>query len=98
MFINKIKSNQTASTLIKPKNRNYFYYISIITFFVLMPAKFLPILITLFFSFFLKAQEHPPIQVYTPNEYRAENKNWAITQSKKKYFYVANNKRLIEYN
>ena len=49
-------------------------------------------------SFFLIAQEHPPIKGYTPNEYGAENQNWSISQSNEKYIYVANNKGLLEFN
>ncbi|WP_242203292.1 helix-turn-helix and ligand-binding sensor domain-containing protein [Aestuariivivens insulae] len=44
------------------------------------------------------AQEHPPINVYTPNDYGAENQNWSISQAANKYIYVANNKGLLEYN
>ena len=51
-----------------------------------------------FLCFLLNAQEHPPIQTYMPNEYGAENQNWAISQSKEKYIYVANNKGLLEFN
>lgn len=63
-----------------------------------MPSKLLLISIVFLFSFFLKAQEHPPIKVYTPNEYGAENQNWSISQSNEKYIYVANNKGLLEFN
>ncbi len=44
------------------------------------------------------AQEIPPINKYTPENYGAENQNWAISQNSKKYIYVANNKGLIEFN
>ena len=58
-----------------------------------------PIIVFLiFYCLILNAQEHPPIQVYTPNEYGAENQNWSISQSKDKYVYVANNKGLLEFN
>ncbi len=63
-----------------------------------MSTKQLPILLFLCSCFILKAQEHPPIQVYTPNEYKAENQNWAISQSHSKNIYVANNKGLLEFN
>lgn len=43
-------------------------------------------------------QERPPIQVYTPSDYNAENQNWSISQSREKYIYVANNKGLLEFN
>jgi DNA-binding CsgD family transcriptional regulator len=46
----------------------------------------------------LTAQELPPIQNYTPEEYGAENQNWAISQSSENYIYVANNSGLLEYN
>jgi len=43
-------------------------------------------------------QERPPIQIYTPKDYGAENQNWSISQSKDKFIYVANNKGLLEFN
>lgn len=49
-------------------------------------------------SFVLKAQELPPIEVYTPKIYGGENQNWAISQSGEKYIYVANTKGLLEFN
>ncbi|MFD1613543.1 helix-turn-helix and ligand-binding sensor domain-containing protein [Gelatiniphilus marinus] len=49
-------------------------------------------------SLIIKAQEIPPIQVYTPKMYGAENQNWSIAQSKDKNIYVANNKGLLEFN
>ncbi|MCR8667855.1 LuxR C-terminal-related transcriptional regulator [Aestuariibaculum sp. M13] len=52
----------------------------------------------MFLCFVLTAQEHPPIQIYTPTDYGAENQNWSISQSKEKYIYVANNKGLLEFN
>lgn len=45
-----------------------------------------------------QAQERPPIQVYSPNDYGAENQNWSISQSENKNIYVANNKGLLEFN
>ncbi|MGE5942988.1 MAG: LuxR family transcriptional regulator, partial [Flavobacteriales bacterium] len=48
--------------------------------------------------FFSESQERPPIQVYTPTDYKAENQNWSISQSKEKYIYAANNKGLLEFN
>ena len=44
------------------------------------------------------AQELPPIQNFTPNDYTAENQNWSITQSPDRLIYVANNKGLLEFN
>lgn len=43
-------------------------------------------------------QEIPPIQIFTPQDYGAEDQNWAIDQSENDYIYVANNKGLLEYN
>ncbi|WP_308991665.1 triple tyrosine motif-containing protein [Mariniflexile litorale] len=48
--------------------------------------------------FYLESQERPPIEAYNPTDYGAENQNWAISQSKDKYIYVANNKGLLEFN
>ena len=47
---------------------------------------------------FLEAQELPPIEAYSATQYGAENQNWAISQSKDNYIYVANNKGLLEFN
>lgn len=44
------------------------------------------------------AQERHPIEVFTPNEYGAQNQNWAITQSDENLIYVANSSGLLEYN
>ncbi|GAA4272049.1 triple tyrosine motif-containing protein [Aquimarina gracilis] len=44
------------------------------------------------------AQELPPIQNYSPRDYKAENQNWAISQSSDKLIYIANNKGLLEFN
>lgn len=52
----------------------------------------------LLISIILNGQELPPIQNYTPHEYRAENQNWSISQSKSRLIYVANNQGLLEYN
>ncbi|PQJ80533.1 helix-turn-helix and ligand-binding sensor domain-containing protein [Polaribacter porphyrae] len=43
-------------------------------------------------------QEIPPILKFTPEDYHSENQNWAITQNKDKFIYVANNAGLLEYN
>ena len=51
-----------------------------------------------FCSFSLFAQEFPPISIYTPQDYDAENQNWGISQSSNKFIYVANNKGLLEFN
>ena len=51
-----------------------------------------------FLCFYVESQERPPIQVYSPAYYKAENQNWSISQSKEKYIYAANNKCLLEFN
>ncbi|OZV67222.1 triple tyrosine motif-containing protein [Winogradskyella aurantia] len=43
-------------------------------------------------------QEIPPIQVFTPQDYNAEDQNWSITQSENKFIYAANNQGLLEFN
>lgn len=40
----------------------------------------------------------PPIQIYKPEHYKADNQNWKISQSNDKYIYVANNRGLLEFN
>ncbi len=45
-----------------------------------------------------KAQEIPPIEVYTPKIYGAANQNWCVAQSKNSHIYVANNQGLLEFN
>ncbi|WP_044397551.1 triple tyrosine motif-containing protein [Lacinutrix sp. Hel_I_90] len=61
---------------------------------------FKALLTLVLFIFFapLFAQELPPINVFTPQQYGAENQNWAISQSDENYIYVANNLGLLEYN
>jgi len=44
------------------------------------------------------SQEIPPINIFSPEMYGAENQNWAITQAPNKFIYVANNEGLLEYN
>lgn len=44
------------------------------------------------------SQEIPPIRVFTPQDYNAEDQNWAISQSDDRIIYVANNKGILEYN
>lgn len=58
-------------------------------------------LICLFFVFlgsFLQSQEIPPINVFTPQDYRAEDQNWSISHDANNFIYVANNGGLLEYN
>ena len=50
------------------------------------------------FAISIHSQEIPPIQVFTPQDYGAEEQNWAITQSENNFIYIANNKGLLEYN
>ena len=47
---------------------------------------------------FIEAQELPPIQVFTAEDYKAENQNWSISQANDKTIYIANNEGLLEYN
>lgn len=44
------------------------------------------------------SQELPPIEIFTPQSYGADNQNWAISQSQNQTIYIANNKGLLEYN
>jgi AraC family chitin signaling transcriptional activator len=61
--------------------------------------KYLLLLILLFFGgLFVNAQEFPPINIYSPQDYNAENQNWSISQGSNKFIYVANNKGLLEFN
>ena len=52
----------------------------------------------LVFTLASQAQVFSPIQVFTPQDYGAEDQNWAISQSEDNFIYVANNKGLLEYN
>ncbi|WP_460218634.1 LuxR family transcriptional regulator [Psychroserpens sp. MEBiC05023] len=47
---------------------------------------------------FLSGQELPPVQVYSPDQYKAANQNWAISQSADNHMFIANNKGLLEFN
>jgi len=49
-------------------------------------------------SCFVQGQELPPVQVYTPDKYNADNQNWTISQSSDGHVYIANNKGLLEFN
>ncbi|WP_400074933.1 triple tyrosine motif-containing protein [Winogradskyella sp. R77965] len=44
------------------------------------------------------SQEIPPIQIFTPQDYGAEDQNWSISQAENNFIYIANNKGLLEYN
>lgn len=55
-------------------------------------------ILLVFCVYFTHTQEIPPIDIYTPQEYGAEDQNWAISQSATNEMYFANNKGLLEYN
>lgn len=57
--------------------------------------KILLIMVLLFFFSSSFAQELPPINTFSPQQYGGENQNWAITQSKNKIIYIANNGGLL---
>ena len=44
------------------------------------------------------SQELPPIEVFKPKDYGAEDQNWSISQGKDKSIYFANNNGLLMYN
>lgn len=44
------------------------------------------------------SQELPPLEIFTPQTYGAEDQNWSISQSANKTIYIANNGGLLEYN
>lgn len=46
----------------------------------------------------LYAQELPPINVFTPKDYGAEDQNWGVSQGDDQTVYFANNKGLLTYN
>ncbi|HDZ06850.1 hypothetical protein LCGC14_0050360 [marine sediment metagenome] len=50
------------------------------------------------FALCISAQELPPIQNFTPIEYKAGNQNWSIDQSNDKFIYLANNSGLLAFN
>jgi len=43
-------------------------------------------------------QEIPPIQIFTTQDYKAEDQNWDISQDNEGVVYFANNKGLLRYN
>ncbi|WP_411766691.1 triple tyrosine motif-containing protein [Winogradskyella sp. A3E31] len=43
-------------------------------------------------------QELPPIVIFSPQDYNAEDQNWSISQSDDKTIYVANNEGLLQFN
>lgn len=62
------------------------------------PLKYWIYLLFFFSCVFLKAQELPPIENYSPKLYNAENQNWSISQSVDKEIYIANNGGLLVFN
>ncbi|HAA21356.1 MAG TPA: LuxR family transcriptional regulator [Cytophagales bacterium] len=44
------------------------------------------------------AQELPPVQNFTPLDYKGGNQNWGMDQTPEKLMYVANNLGLLEFN
>ena len=46
----------------------------------------------------LTGQELPPINVYTPKDYGAEDQNWSVSQGDDQTIYFANNKGLLTFN
>ena len=46
----------------------------------------------------LCAQERPPIEIYTPDQYLAQNQNWNIAQIQNRNMCFANNAGLLEYD
>ncbi|WP_250432522.1 triple tyrosine motif-containing protein [Hanstruepera flava] len=63
-----------------------------------LKAIYIYFLFLAFLSSKLLAQELPPIESFTPQQYDADNQNWDVSQSSNKYIYIANNKGLLEYN
>jgi DNA-binding CsgD family transcriptional regulator len=55
-------------------------------------------LFVIFCNWFSFSQELPPINIFTTEDYGAENQNWAISQSDNNFIYVANNIGLLEFN
>lgn len=56
------------------------------------------IVFTLIIGFSVQAQEIPPIQIFTQQDYQAEDQNWDISQDENGLIYFANNKGLLRYN
>ena len=44
------------------------------------------------------SQELPPIEIFKPKDYAAEDQNWGVSQGNDKSIYFANNKGLLSYN
>ncbi|MDP3313364.1 triple tyrosine motif-containing protein [Lutibacter sp.] len=56
------------------------------------------LIISLFISCNVKAQELPPIEKYSTEDYLGGNQNWMVSQAPDKIIYVANNEGLLEFN
>lgn len=56
------------------------------------------ILLLFVLSLGISAQELPPIQNFSPLDYKGENQNWSITQGEDKHIFIANNHSLLEYD
>ena len=56
------------------------------------------IYLLLFSQLCVFSQELPPIEVFKPKDYAAEDQNWAVSQGNDKSIYFANNKGLLSYN
>lgn len=66
--------------------------------FSLRVKKYVFVIVGLAFSMCLLAQELPPVSVYSPEDYLADNQNWSISQDSKRHIFVANNRGLLEYD
>jgi len=60
--------------------------------------KYLLGLLFLLYTSLCSAQAVPPIHNFTPQDYGAEDQNWAVSQSEDQTVFVANNRGLLEYN
>ncbi|WP_435416514.1 triple tyrosine motif-containing protein [Polaribacter aestuariivivens] len=60
--------------------------------------QFLFLCVFLFVTRVFVCQEISPIKNFTTEDYKAQNQNWGIAQSKDNLIYVANNAGLLEYN
>ena len=64
-----------------------------------MKRTFLKGLLAILINFsFLFSQELPPIQNFTPQEYGADNQNWAVSDSDSGSIFFGNNWGLLEFN
>lgn len=60
--------------------------------------KIIPFLLCILYLTVVKSQELPPIEVFMPENYGAEDQNWGISQDSDNTIYFANNKGLLTYN